>query len=365
MAVRRTVGVVFGGRSTEHQISIRSARTVTRALREAGHRVHPLGVAVDGSWVDRELSQEALSGARDSLEAPGGEAPFADLRPTLGRLLEAPIDVAFPLIHGTWGEDGTLQGLFEMLDLPYVGAGVAASAIAMDKVQCKRTLEAVGIPTVEFLALRRDRWRDGRDACLAAITKLSGPPIFVKPSVGGSSVGVRKVSDPLDIGAAIDFALRFDDQALVERGIQGRELECAVLGHGTLHASVVGEIIPGAEFYDYADKYIDDGAQLQMPAELPDALAGRVREMAIEAFATIGGSGMARVDFLLEGDDALYVNEINTLPGFTDISMYPKLWELAGVPLTDLVSRLVEAAEQRHVDRRRLNEGIHEFLREL
>lgn len=360
MPGRQTVGVVFGGRSTEHQVSIRSARTVTRALREAGHRVYPLGVAVDGSWLDRDTSQRALSGEVDTLESPGG-----GIRASLSVLLEAPIDVAFPLIHGTWGEDGTLQGLFEMLDLPYVGAGVAASAIAMDKVQCKRALEAVGVPTVEFLAVRRTDWESKREDCLVAATQLSGPPIFVKPSVGGSSVGVRRVVDPLKISEAIDFALAFDDQVLIERGIAGRELECAVLGYEILRASVIGEIVPGAEFYDYADKYENDSAQLEMPARLEDAMAGRIREMAVDAFAAIGGAGMARVDFLLEGDDGLYVNEINTLPGFTDISMYPKLWDLAGVPLPDLAGRLVDIARRRHADRRRLNDGIHDWIHKL
>lgn len=364
MAPRHTVGVVFGGRSTEHQISIRSARSVTRALREGGHRVYPLGVALDGSWLDRETSQTALSGERDTLEAPGSSVG-GEVLASLRHLLEAPVEVAFPLIHGTWGEDGTLQGLFEMLDLPYVGAGVAASAIAMDKVQCKRLLEAVGVPTVDFIAVRRAQWAEQREEILQQVTRLCGPPIFVKPAVGGSSVGVRRVVEPRDISAAIDFALRFDDQVLIERGVAGRELECAVLGYENLQASVVGEIIPGAEFYDYADKYIDDGARLEMPAQLPDALAGRIRDTAVEAFASIGGIGMARVDFLLEGDDGLFVNEINTLPGFTDISMYPKLWELAGVPLPDLAGRLVDVAVRRHADRGKLNEGIHDFIKEL
>lgn len=354
------MGVVFGGRSTEHQVSIRSARTVARALRDGGHRVYPLGVGLDGAWLNRETSQQALSGEHETLESPGG-----DIRPSLSHLLEAPIDVAFPLIHGTWGEDGTLQGLFEMIDVPYVGAGVAASAIAMDKVQCKRTLEAVGVPTVEFLAVGRFEWKEGREDCLAAVTELSGPPIFVKPSAGGSSVGVRRVVDPLEIAEAIEFALRFDERVLIERGIVGRELECAMLGYETLKASVIGEIVPGREFYDYADKYIEDGARLEIPAQLEDAMAGRLREMAVDAFAAIGGVGMARVDFLLEGDDGLYVNEINTLPGFTDISMYPKLWDLAGVPLPDLVSRLVDVALRRHADRRQLNDGIHDWIRDL
>jgi D-alanine-D-alanine ligase len=360
MPARSTVGVVFGGRSAEHQVSIRSARTVAGALREAGHRVFPLGVTLDGAWVDRETSQGALSGTSSTLEAVGG-----DIRPSLDRLLAAPIDLAFPLIHGTWGEDGTLQGLFEMLDLPYVGAGVGASALAMDKVQCKRVLEAVGLATVDFRALGRAAWERDRAACLATVQELPGPPLFVKPAVGGSSVGVRRVGAAAELEGAIDFAFRFDEQVLVERAVAGRELECAVLGYRELEASVVGEIIPGHEFYDYADKYIDDGARLEAPARLDVALAGRLRQMAVEAFAAIGGVGMARVDFLLEGEAGLFVNEINTLPGFTSISMYPRLWELAGVPLPDLVARLVEIADRRHADRRLLNDGIRQWIEEL
>ena len=240
-----------------------------------------------------------------------------------------------------------------------------ASAVAMDKVRCKRLLEAAGVRTVEYEAVNEREWRASRPSCLMRASHLGEPPFFVKPSVGGSSVGVQRVSSAEGLASAIDFAFRFDEEVLIERGIDGRELECAVLGYETLEASIVGEIVPGNEFYDYADKYLEDGAQLQMPARLDQALAKRIREVAVQAFATVGGVGMARVDFLLEGDSRLYVNEINTLPGFTEISMYPKLWELSGVPLTTLVRRLVEIAQRRHVDRRRLDDGIHDWIENL
>jgi D-alanine-D-alanine ligase len=351
------VGVVFGGRSAEHQVSLRSARTVAAALAEAGFEVVPLGVALDGCWVDRAAARAALEGDVATLPSPGGAVP-----PSLAALLTAEIDVAFPLVHGTWGEDGTMQGLFEMLDLPYVGAGVATSAIAMDKMQCKRLLEASGVATVDSVAIGRRDWDRDPAAGLGAVERLGPPPLFVKPSVGGSSVGVRKVSVADDLRQAIDFALRFDDAVLVEHAVTGRELECAVLGYETLEASVVGEIVPGHEFYDYADKYLEDTARLEMPAPLDAAVAAAVRDTAVRAFAAIGGAGMARVDFLLAASGELYVNEINTLPGFTSISMYPKLWGLTGVPLPELVSRLVGIAQRRHADRRRLNDGINDWI---
>ena len=353
------VGVAFGGRSVEHQVSIRSARTVVQGLREAGHAVTPLGIAEDGCGIDAEASAAVIDGA--AREIPPLELPAA---PTLRHLLASGVEVVFPIVHGTWGEDGTFQGLCEMLDLAYVGPGVTASAIAMDKVLAKRQLAAAGVPVVDFEAVSRRDFEADPAAFLARCERLP-LPVFVKPSVGGSSVGVRKVSDRAGLEEAVRFALRFDEVVLVERGVKGRELECAVLGYRDLQASVVGEIVPGNEFYDYADKYLQDNAGLIAPAELPVEVADRLRRTAVEAFAAIGGAGLARVDFLLEGRDGLFVNEINTLPGFTSISMYPRLWGLTGLPLPRLVDRLVQIALERHADRRRLDEGIKDFLAEL
>jgi D-alanine-D-alanine ligase len=354
------VGVVFGGRSVEHQVSIVSARTVVQGLREAGHEVTPLGIAQDGCWIDAGASETILAGETKAIPPVG--VPVA---PTVRHLLSSGVEVVFPIVHGTWGEDGTLQGLFEILDLPYVGPGVTASALAMDKILAKRQLAAAGVPVVEFEAVTRREFDSDPAAALARCERLP-LPVFVKPSVGGSSVGVKKVPDRSCLETSLRFAFRFDNQAvLVERGIQGRELECAILGDQHLEASVVGEIVPGNEFYDYADKYLQDTAGLIAPADLPEAVADRLRRTAVRAFAAIGGVGLARVDFLLEGSDGLYVNEINTLPGFTSISMYPRLWGLSGVPLPALVDRLVRIAVDRHRDRRRLDEGIKEFLEEL
>lgn len=355
------VGLLFGGRSVEHQVSIVSARTVARGLAEAGHEVVPLGIAQDGGFVSPEISAAVLAGPARAIPPVGG--PVA---PTLTHLISAGVEVLFPIAHGTWGEDGTLQGLCEMLDLPYVGAGVTASALAMDKLLSKRQLAAAGVPVVEFEAVSRADFARDPGAFLARCERLP-LPLFAKPSVGGSSVGVRKVKDRAGLEEAVGFALQFDETALVERGVTGRELETAVLGHGAISASVVGEIVPGNEFYDYADKYLEDKAGLVAPAEVPEAVSERLRELAVAAFVAVGGSGLARVDFLLEGDgpEGLYVNELNTLPGFTSISMYPRLWGLSGIPLPELVDRLVAIAFERHRERHRLDAGIKEFLASL
>ena len=353
------VGLVFGGRSVEHRVSVSSARTVAAGLSEAGHEVVALGIAENGCWVDRQLGESALRGDIDSLSA-ASDGIVASLR----HLLECDIDVIFPVVHGTWGEDGTLQGLCEMLDLPYVGADVTASAIAMDKLQCKRLLTACGISVVDYETVSLPDMRRSLADCLELVERLS-LPVFVKPSCGGSSAGVRRVTRRADLPGALEFALQFDDAVVVEKEIVGRELECSVLGDETLQASVIGEIVPGNEFYDYEDKYLQDDAELKMPAELPAAVSQEVRGLAIRAFAAVGGSGMARVDFLMDRDGAIYVNEINTLPGFTRISMYPKLWQLSGVSLAELVDRLVEIAVARHQRRQSLDTTIKSWFAEI
>lgn len=360
------IGLVFGGRTTEHRVSVKSARTVAQALAAAGHEVVPLGVAEDGCWVGGELSAAALAGERDHIAALG-----VPIRSTIEVLLRAPIDVIFPIIHGSWGEDGSLQGLCEMLDLPYVGTGVMTSAVAMDKVAAKRLLAAAGLPVTPYRALRRPDFEAEPERCLEGCIELP-LPLFVKPSLGGSSVGVRKVSRRDELEGAIRFAFGFADEVLVEQGIIGRELECAVLGYRRIEASVIGEIIPGRDFYDYEDKYITDGARLLAPAELPEATSDRLRALAIEAFEVLGGWGMSRVDFFLTaGDEAggagggVYINELNTLPGFTSISMYPRLWELSGLPRPALVDRLVSIAVERHRHQAHLDAAIKDFLATL
>lgn len=353
------VGLIFGGRSVEHQVSVASARTVAGALADAGHHVVPLGIAPDGCWVDAATAERALGGEIDDLPPVGGR-----VAPSLRHLLEAQVDVLFPIVHGTWGEDGTLQGLCEMLDLPYAGTGVTSSAAAMDKAVAKQLLEAAGLPVVEYEVIDRRSFESSTEEAVARCRRFE-PPIFVKPSIGGSSVGISKVPHHECLKTSIELALRFDDRVVVERGIDGRELECAVLGYQRLEASAIGEIVPGKEFYDYADKYLEEGAGLLAPAELDEAVADRLRQVAVEAFAALGGWGMARVDFLLEDSGRFHINEINTLPGFTAISMYPRLWEVSGVPNPQLVDRLLEVAIRRHRDRTRLDAGIKEWIAEL
>ncbi len=351
------VGVVFGGRSAEHRVSVVSARTVAAALEEAGHQAVPLLIAQDGTWQGMEQGQRLLDGV--GATCPGGAG---DVMASLANLTGSGVEVVFPIVHGTWGEDGTLQGLFEMLALPYVGAGVTASAVAMDKHLAKSVLEAAGLPVVEWAVADRAGLDPSSDWRAEAVLPDADPPFFVKPSVGGSSVGVERVSRREDLEAAVERALAFDDRVLIERGIEGREIECSILGYRTLEASRLGEIIPGQEFYDYRDKYVDDGAGLIVPAELDEDLERTLRRTAVEAFAAIGGHGMARVDFLVERDGTIFINEINTLPGFTSISMYPKLWEASGVPIAELVDRLVAIAVERHRDRARLDAGIRRWL---
>jgi D-alanine-D-alanine ligase len=355
------VGLVFGGRSVEHLVSLRSARTVRDGLRQAGHDVVCLGIAESGAFIDPAVAAAHLDeGARRPLpEPPPGPAA---LQRSLRVLVDANVDALFPIVHGTYGEDGTLQGLCEMLDLPYVGCGVTASALAMDKLQSKRVFEAAGLPVVPWWPITRAAFDKDATAALAP-TQNEALPLFVKPSVGGSSVGCVKVKARADLADAVRFALRFDDAVLIERCVTAREIEVAVLTGqgGDVGASVVGEIVPGADFYDYADKYLKDDAKLLAPAPLDDAVAARVRDTAVQAFLAIGGHGLARVDFFLVGDD-LYLNEINTLPGFTDVSMYPRLWGLSGVPLPDLCDRLVQRALERHAARKSLDDGVRAFV---
>lgn len=350
------VGLVFGGRSVEHRVSLNSARTVATALADAGHEVVALGIAQDGCWLDATASRAALADDHEALEATG-----ESIRESFRHFLSADIDVVFPVVHGTWGEDGTLQGLCEMLDVPYVGADVTASALAMDKLQCKRLLASLGVPVVDYEAVTASEFERSPQRCLERLIRL-GMPVFVKPSCGGSSVGVQRIADSQGLAPALEFALHFDDTVIVEKAILGRELECSVLGAETLEASTIGEIVPGNDFYDYEDKYLQDEAELRVPASLPSSEAEKVKDMAVRAFAVIGGCGMARVDFLMDGEGGLWVNEINTLPGFTRISMYPKLWEKSGVPLPELVDRLVQIAVGRHQRRSQLDEAIKTWL---
>jgi D-alanine-D-alanine ligase len=340
--------VLFGGRSVEREVSRISARTIVGGLDPGRYHVIPIAVAPDGRFLPAPDSARLLADGRVPekylrAETEQGSDSAALVPAEIG---PGRADVVFPIIHGTTGEDGALQGFLEMLGLPYVGGGVTASAIGMDKGVFKALLRDAGIPAARAVVVRSS-------------VELDGPPfplpLFVKPANGGSSVGVTKVKRAEDLALGIATALRYDDRALVEEAIDAREIECAVLGNDDPRASVPGEIIPGREFYDYDDKYREDRARLVIPAPLPDSVAAEVRRLAIEAFRVAGVSGMARVDFFVErGTDRVLVNEINTLPGFTAISMYPKLWEASGMPLPRLLDELIRLALERHEKRRRL-----------
>ena len=349
------VAVIFGGQSGEHDVSLASARSVMAVLRRKGYTVVPVGITRKGQWLLRGDPHALLSAG-----GPGGEqAPQTDagsgreLVPgATGQAFPA-VDVVFPVLHGPHGEDGTVQGLFELAGVPYVGCGVLASSLAMDKIACKQLLSSEGIPVVPFVAVVRSTWHEAPQEIIAQIEARLGYPVFVKPANLGSSIGVGKAADQGSLVRAVDEAARYDRRILVEQAVASpREIECAVLGNDNPIASVPGEVVPSNDFYDYAAKYIDGKSALRIPAPLPPAVADRVRELAVRAFKAIDGAGLARVDFLLSDTTGeLYLNELNTLPGFTTISMYPKLWEATGIPYDELVERLIELALEREGER--------------
>jgi len=358
---RLRIGVLFGGRSGEHEVSLQSARAVMAALSEAGHEVMPIGITPQGRWLVSGDPMRALSSGRIAdehlatmLPEPGHTGLMSLHAPENGleRASVAELDVVFPVLHGTYGEDGTVQGLFELASVPYVGSGVLGSALGMDKAVQKTLWRGLGLPVVDFLSvLRRDA---DLEATLDRIERELGFPCFVKPANLGSSVGVSKAHDRPELELALDEAARYDSKLLVERGVDARELEVAVLGNHDPQASVVGEIVPSAEFYSYRAKYLDEGSQAIIPAQVPAETSAEVQRLAITAFKAVDAAGLARVDFFLErGTGRLYLNEINTMPGFTEISMYPKLWQASGLTFAQLVARLVELAEERFAERSR------------
>ncbi len=366
---RLRVGVVFGGRSGEHEVSLASAASVIAALEERGHAVVPIGIARNGRWVVggdplRALAAEArvalpsndadgavkkaLANRAEAVESASVESlartePAGSLPPELRQGL----DVVVIMLHGPYGEDGTIQGLFELADVPYVGAGVLASAVGMDKVTMKAVFQAYGLPIVEHVVVTRHEWRSAPDRVAARVAETVGFPCFVKPSNLGSSVGISKVSEAGALAAAVDLAARHDRKILVERAVRGREIEVSVFGNDEPIASFPGEISYDTDWYDYSTKYLEGQARVTVPAPVSPETTRRIRELAIAAFRAVDCSGMARVDFFLEGDRVL-VNEINTIPGFTATSAYAKMWAASGLGYTALIDRLIELALERH-----------------
>jgi D-alanine-D-alanine ligase len=386
------VGILFGGRSGEHEVSLLSAASVLNAIDKDKYEVVPIGITKDGRWLTAEHAQELLQGklvlesrnlragdpettspaavlARgESVVVPPepvhrktGLVPFKTDAALLRRASDRAInvDVIFPVLHGTFGEDGTIQGLFELADIPYVGAGVLGSAAGMDKDIMKSLFLAGGIPIVKHVTILRGTWTKDPKKVQKLVESKLRYPVFVKPANLGSSVGISKAHNRRELGPAIEEAAKFDRKIVIEQGVGGkkdkaREIECSVLGNDEPEASLPGEIVPGKEFYDYTAKYVDEGSQLIIPAKLTKTETKKVQELAVKAFQAVDCSGLARVDFLMDPKTRkIFLNEINTMPGFTAISMYPKLWAASGLAYTVLIDRLIQLGMERHEDKKK------------
>ena len=347
MTAKMRLGVVFGGQSVEHEVSVVSAMELLQAADPARFEPVPFGVTRGGRWLTPAETQAQLDRPEPLFE----KRIEADVPPLLQRsevLRElASVDIVFPLVHGVNGEDGTLQGMLEMFNLPYAGCGVEASAVGMDKAQQKKLFHQAGLRVARHMTVLDHEWAAGGAGVARGIETQLGYPAFVKPSNGGSSVGVSKVRSREDLGEAMRAAFDMDRKVLVEESIAGREVDCGVLGNDEPQASPVGEVVTSGEFYDYSAKYLDDSARIVAPAELSDETAAAVRDSAVRAFRAIDGAGFARVDFLLPAEGAPVVNEINTLPGFRPQSMFPLLWALAGITYRELITRIVDLAIER------------------
>ena len=388
MAKKLRVGILFGGRSGEHEVSLLSAASILKAIDRKKFDVVPIGITKEGRWLAAADATGLLEGdrsviARDLRAGDPNATPGAKLLHEGMPTLMAPepataaagspstmkrraadrssaIDIVFPVLHGTFGEDGTIQGLFELAGIAYVGSGVLGSSAGMDKDAMKRLFAQAGLPIVKHVTILRLEWESSPRKAIARIESALKYPLFVKPANLGSSVGISKAHDRKELGPALDLAAKYDRKLIVEQGVVGkksgaRELEVAVLGNDDPKASVVGEIIPGKEFYDYEAKYLSEGSVPVIPAKITAAEAKQIREMAVAAFRACDLAGLARVDFLMEPDGKrrIYLNEVNTLPGFTQISMYPKLWEASGISYTDLITRLIELGLERHREKNR------------
>ena len=356
------VGLIFGGRSGEHEVSFCSASSIIKAIDKDKYTVVPIGITKEGRWISPQDSELALQSGRIEgkntvilLNDPSGRALIRidnNQRLDRGSASER-LDLIFSVLHGPYGEDGTVQGLLELADIPYVGAGVAASAISMDKDLMKIIFKQRNLPILKWLTIKRKEWQKDKEKILSLIQNGFEYPLFVKPTNLGSSVGITKVHKKEELEKAIDLASSYDRKILIEEGLEEvREIECSVLGNDEPQASVVGEVRPAGEFYDYDSKYIDKETQLIVPADLPDGVSQEVQEIALRAFKAVDAAGMARVDFFIsKKENKIYLSEINTIPGFTSVSMYPRLWEASGVSYPELIDRLIQLALERHQDK--------------
>ncbi len=357
------IGLIYGGRSGEHEVSLASAKSVMENLDRDKYEVVPIGITRNGTWLLGTEPTQLIVAEQDTNQDNKPQTTAVTLTgdPTLRRLIplqagaplpdDGKLDVIFPVLHGTYGEDGTLQGLLEMANVPYVGCNVLGAALGMDKEKMKMIFTSVGLPVGPYLVYRRNHWERDPETILNTIEQQLGYPNFVKPVNLGSSVGINKAHDRSELEHTLNIAAEYDRKIIIERGIDCRELECGVLGNDEPMASVVGEILSSNEFYDYNAKYLDGKSQIIIPADIPQTTAEEVRRQAVQAFLALDLSGLARVDFFLEkGTGKVYINEVNTLPGFTQISMYPKLWSASGLAYADLLDRLIELAIERHAD---------------
>jgi D-alanine-D-alanine ligase len=355
------VGVIFGGRSGEHEVSLRSAESIINAIDKSKYEVVPIGINKEGRWLVSADARALLPQAVMASKKQQQVAIIGDpTRKGLMRLgskngaLAHHIDVVFPVLHGTYGEDGTLQGLLDMASVPYVGCGVLASATGMDKVVMKQLFAGAGLIVEDYEWFLRSSWEANPESIMRKVARKLGYPMFVKPANLGSSVGISKAANKEQLREAINDAARYDRRIIVEKAVTGREIEVSVLGNDHPMASLPGEIITGHDFYDYEDKYIDDTARTEVPARLPKKIIEKIQRDAITAFQAIDGSGLARADFFVENQtNRVIINEVNTMPGFTSISMYPKMWEASGISYSELIDRLIELAVERYNDRAR------------
>ena len=361
---RLKVGVLFGGRSGEHEISLLSARAILSAMKPEIYDVSQIGITHDGSWLIGENILERFTLGKNLSELipatifadPSRQGLYVIQNTSQGEIIDqlSKLDVVFPILHGTFGEDGTIQGLFELAEIAYVGAGVLGSSVGMDKGVFRDIMRANNIPQVDTLVILRDEVDRSLEEVIEQAESLASYPLFTKPANLGSSVGITKCQNRSDLMEGLMDAARYDRRILIERGIPAREIEVSVLGNDEPIASVPGEVVPSADFYSYEAKYIDDRSNLLIPAPIPFEISQQVREIAIRAYQAVDCAGMARVDFLLDKDTGeVFLNEINTIPGFTKISMYPKLWEASGLSFEELVNRLIELALERRADRDR------------
>ncbi len=353
---RLRIGILFGGRSGEHEVSLASAASVIRGLDPDKYEAVPIGITKEGHWLIGGAAQKMLpevlkGGQRVMMTADPTDAALIPLDRSGGGQR---LDVVFPVMHGTFGEDGTIQGLLDLAGLPFVGAGVLGSAIGMDKDVSKRLLQVAKIPVVPWIAVQRTDWERNPKEIQKAVEKKFKYPVFVKPATLGSSVGMTKVHSRAELASALNLAAEFAMKILVERCIVGREIEVSVLGNHDPKASIPGEIVPHREFYDYTAKYLEEGSQILIPAKLKPAQTKKIQKYAVEAFRALELSGMARADFFLEKKAGkTYLNEVNTIPGFTSISMYPKMWEASGIPFRELIDKLIELALEMHREKAR------------